>query len=74
MDEELSRNRLMPYGGIELREGVSEVIRLRHSITTLRMTDHLGAQGIVGRSPDRSALIGQVQRATVPVSCRSRGQ
>lgn len=68
VDEELSRDRLMPYGEIELREGISEVVQLRHSITTLRMTDHLGAQGIVGGSPDRSALIGQVQRATVPVS------
>jgi hypothetical protein len=64
VDDELSRNRLKPYDGIALREGVSEVVQLRHSITTLRMTEHLGAQGLVGGSPGQSALVAQVQRAT----------
>lgn len=65
--EELSRDRTLPYGGIELREGASEVVQLQHSITTLRMTGHLGAHGIVGGTPDRSALVNQVRHATVPV-------
>lgn len=65
VDNELSRDRHLPYDGIGLREGVSEVVQLRHSITTLRMTDRLGAHGIVGGNPDRSALITQVRQATV---------
>lgn len=67
VDEELSRDRTLPYGGIELREGVSEVVQLRHSITTLRMADHLGAHGVIGGAPDRSPLLSQVRRATAPV-------
>jgi hypothetical protein len=63
VDDELSRDRKVPYGGIGLREGVSEVVQLRHSITTLRMTDHLGAHGIVGGHPDRSAVVSQVRQA-----------
>lgn len=66
VDSELSRDRHLPYDGIGLREGVSEVVQLRHSITTLRMTDRLGAHGVVGGDPDRSALIAQVRRATMP--------
>jgi hypothetical protein len=67
VDEELSRDRTLPYGGVRLREGVSEVVQLRHSVTTLRMAGHLGAQGIVGGTPDRSPLISQVRQATAPV-------
>jgi hypothetical protein len=64
VDNELSRDPQKPYEGVALREGVSEVVQLRHSVTTLRMTDHLGAQGIIGGSPGQSSLINQVQRAT----------
>lgn len=64
VDEELSRDRTLAYGGSGLREGVSEIVQLRHSITTLRMTDHLGAHGLVGGSPEQSALVNQVRRAT----------
>lgn len=67
VDDELSRDRQMPYDGIALRQGVSEVVQLRHSITMLRMTDHLGAQGLVGGSPGQSPLIAQVQRSTTSV-------
>src|SRR5712691_13550972 len=57
VDDELSRERQLPYDGIALRQGVSEVGQLRHTFTTLRMTDHLGAHGIVGGSPGQSALV-----------------
>jgi hypothetical protein len=50
--------------GIGLREGISEVVQLRHSITAPRIAGHLAAHGIVGGSPDRSSLVNQVQRAT----------
>ena len=68
VDGDLSRDRHQPYDGVTLREGVSEVVQLRHSITTLRMADHLGAAGLVGGSPTQSALIDQVRRATTPVA------
>lgn len=67
IDDELSHDRQAPYGGTGLREGVSEVVQLRHSITTLRMTDHLGAHGIVGGHPDRSAVVSQVRQAASSV-------
>lgn len=64
VDDELSRDRQMPYQGVALRQGVSEVVQLRHSVTALRLTDHLGAQGLVGGSVGQSALVTQVERAT----------
>jgi hypothetical protein len=67
VDDELSRDRRRPYDGLTLREGISEVVQLRHAITALRMTDHLGAQGIVGGSTGQSALVSQVQHATASV-------
>ena len=67
VDDELSHDSQLPYGGIGLREGISEVVQLRHSITALRMADQLAAHGLVGGSLDRSSLVSHVQQATSPV-------
>lgn len=68
VDQELSGDHALPYSNVELREGVSEVVQLRHSITSLRLTGYLDADGIVGGSPGRSALIAQVQQAATSAS------
>jgi hypothetical protein len=67
VDDELAHDRQLPYDGIAIREGVSEVVQLRHAFTALRMTDYLGAAGLVAGNPSQSTLVSQVNRTTSAV-------
>lgn len=53
-----------------LQEGISEIVQLRHSLGTLRLAEHLGADGVV-LGPGRGAsLVDDITRVTRPVDLR----
>lgn len=67
IDDELAENRGLAYdGGPALREGVSEVVQLRHSMSTLRLADALGANGVLAGERESSPTIQAIERATRP--------
>lgn len=71
IDEELTENRDLPYSpGTGLREGVSEIVQLRHSMSTFRLADILDAGGLLAGGRERSPIIRSVERTTVPVDPR----
>lgn len=73
VDDELARLRAPAESRPKsLRQGVAEVVQFRHSMSVLRLTDHLGANGVMTASQDRSHLLTTIERATTATDRREK--
>ncbi|MEU4683030.1 hypothetical protein [Streptomyces xinghaiensis] len=67
IDDELAESRDPAYGTEPgLREGVSEVVQLRHSMSTFRLADVLDSEGVLAGGRERSPIVRTAERSTRP--------